>query len=274
MRGDEIVLGAEDLAARGAFVGHSTSVAAHKAARDQIAVQATQAAPRSCSTSTAANARRRRDPSRRASASSPSNLPTGTAKSSGIATFDEETGLAVVDERAQSADRGRDDRRAARGRFERDEAERLGARRHDAHVGGAVEVGEPIVPLRLDPTNLARDAELVGQPAHAWRLRLAVGSARAADDDERHRRVVERGERSGPRDRHPSAVGSVPTNNNTRRLVEAEPLPRRVAIAGHEHRVVDTGRHDLDPIGIGVVQRRELRALVVGRREHEVGAAR
>ena len=112
----------------------------------------------------------------------------------GYSTFDEKTGFVVVDQRAQSANRGRDDRRAARGRFERDKAERLGVRRHDAHVGRAVEIGEPIVPLRLDPTNLACHVELVGQPAHALRLRLAGGSARAADDDERHRRISERGD--------------------------------------------------------------------------------
>ena len=36
--------------------------------------------------------------------------------------------------------------------------------------------------------------------------------------------------------------------------------------------VVDAGRDDLDAFGIGVVQRRELRAFVLGRGEHHVGA--
>ncbi len=36
--------------------------------------------------------------------------------------------------------------------------------------------------------------------------------------------------------------------------------------------MVDTRRHDLDAIEVGVVERRELRAFVVGRREHQVGA--
>ena len=53
---------------------------------------------------------------------------------------------------------------------------------------------------------------------------------------------------------------------------ETEVRARFGAVAGREHRVVDTGRDDLDAIGLGIVERRELRALVVGRREHQVGA--
>ena len=43
-------------------------------------------------------------------------------------------------------------------------------------------------------------------------------------------------------------------------------------VAGREHGVVDAGRHDLDAVGIGAVERDQLRALLGGRRDHQVGA--
>ena len=73
-----------------------------------------------------------------------------------VATFDEEAGVAVVDQRAQPADRRRHHGRAARGGFERDQAEGLGAGRDEAHVGGPVEVGEVGVGLRRDEPHPVR----------------------------------------------------------------------------------------------------------------------
>ena len=101
----------------------------------------------------------------------------------------------------------------------------------------------------------------------AGELRFAVGAARAADDHERDRRVVERGEAA---DREADALERLDATDEQDHAptVEPEAVPRRGAIAGREHRVVDAGRDDLDAIGVGVVERRELRAFVVGRREH------
>ena len=54
--------------------------------------------------------------------------------------------------------------------------------------------------------------------------------------------------------------------------VEPETVPGTRAITGFELRVIDAGCHDLDALRVGVVERRELRALVVGRRKDEIGA--
>ncbi len=100
---------------------------------------------------------------------------------------------------------------------------------------------------------------------------MTVAAARAADDHQRELRVVERGERA---DREVGALQPLdpPDEQQHPRRVDAEPLARRVAVAGKEDVVVDAGRHDFDAIERGVVQRCELRALVVRRREHQVGA--
>ena len=102
-----------------------------------------------------------------------------------IALVDEEAGDAVVDEQAEATDVGGDDRGAARGRLERDEAERLGARRHDAHVGGAVvarRAGRAAAARRSARGARAR----ARRPARAARATsaVAVGAARTADDHE------------------------------------------------------------------------------------------
>ena len=45
------------------------------------------------------------------------------------------------------------------------------------------------------------------------------------------------------------------------------------AVAGREEGVVDAGRHDLDPVGLGAVEADELRLLGQARRRDGVGAA-
>ena len=76
------------------------------------------------------------------------------------AVFDQETGDAVVDQGAQSAHRGRHHWGTGCGRFERDQAERLGARRDEAHVGGSVVVDEPVVSDGTDELDARRNPEL------------------------------------------------------------------------------------------------------------------
>ena len=131
--------------------------------------------------------------------------------------------MLVVHERAQTADRGRDHRRSARGRLERDEPERLRARRHDAHVGGAVVVGEPFVPAGADPVDLLGDAELVGERVHAGLL----GRGRRDRSGRRRSTSASFGSSSAASARiarsAPFSRWMRPTNNSTR----GASMPRR-----------------------------------------------
>ena len=67
-----------------------------------------------------------------------------------VVAVDQHAGDAVADRGEQAADGGRDDRRAAGLRLERDQAERLVVAGDDGDVGGAVVVGEPLGRLRRD----------------------------------------------------------------------------------------------------------------------------
>ena len=72
----------------------------------------------------------------------------------------ERPGDAVTHRRPQPADVCRHDRRAARRRLERNEAERLGPRRDENRVGGAVETGQVVVGHRIPQENAVGDAEV------------------------------------------------------------------------------------------------------------------
>ena len=65
----------------------------------------------------------------------------GAGEALGLATLDEQSGDAVVDDVEQPADRAGHDGNAARRRFEGDEPEALAATRHDHDVGRAVVAG-------------------------------------------------------------------------------------------------------------------------------------
>ena len=138
---------------------------------------------------------------------SSSSRATGVGEVDGRAPFDEVPGVRVVDERPQPAHRSRDDRRAARGRFERDETEGLGTGRNEAHVRGAVELRERGVGLRREEAHLIGDPELVHEGVRAGQLGLAVRAARTADDHQRDRGIVERGQAANRQARDPSTVG-------------------------------------------------------------------
>ena len=174
----------------------------------------------------------------------------------------------------QPADVGRDHRRAARGGFERDEPERLGARRDDAHVGGAVVVGELVVRLRRDEAHAVLEPELGDQRVQRCDLGLAVGAARAADDHERGAVLVEHlGQRAH---REVGALQRLDATDEQQRPARRGGRACRRAAArspGENTVVVDAGRDDLDALGIGAVVAHELVVLLVRRRDDEIGAA-
>ena len=86
---------------------------------------------------------------------------------------DEETGAAVVDDREQTADRARHDRRAARRRLQGDQAEALRALRDEHDVGGPVVGRQDVVLLRRDEPDLVVEAERVDEGVHAFDLVVA-----------------------------------------------------------------------------------------------------
>ena len=150
------------------------------------------------------------------------------------------------------------------------------AARHQAHVGGAV-VARP-----------ARRGAGAGRSAPVARRR-ARRPARAAGRSSASpsgplgppttssiaRRVVELGQARATARSTPLSGWMRPTNSSTGpSQAELGPLasPRSVARHRTEDRVVDAGRDDLDAVGVGAVERRELVALGLGRREHQVGA--
>ena len=105
----------------------------------------------------------------------------------GILGRHEEAGLAVADAELDAADVGADDRRAARHRLDRRQAERLVPGRGHERVGGAIEV------LQLVPAAPPREGDSIGDPLSQrqelqsadLRGRLGVGQlGLAADDDE------------------------------------------------------------------------------------------
>ena len=105
----------------------------------------------------------------------------------------------MVDQGAQPADGGGHDRRAAGGGLERDEAERLGAARHQAHVGGPVVGRQQVVGLRVDEAHPVCEAQLGDQPVGLGQLGQPVDAARAADDEQRRSWVGHGGQRARPR---------------------------------------------------------------------------
>ena len=113
----------------------STSVAAHETSRDEIAVETAESRRGDAPRVACATGRRVRRPSRPRASRIVEQHRDRRGVCGRVATVDEEAGCAVVDERTQAADGGRDHGRPARGGLERNEPERLRTRRHDAHVG-------------------------------------------------------------------------------------------------------------------------------------------
>ena len=70
-----------------------------------------------------------------------------------VTACDQEAGLAVVYECAQSSDRRRHHRGAAGCCFERHQAKRLASTRHDADVGSAIPTGQQVMRNGLFETN-------------------------------------------------------------------------------------------------------------------------
>jgi hypothetical protein len=116
------------------------------------------------------------------------------------------------------------------------------------------------------------ETELGDERTRPCELAFAVGTARAADDQQRRVRMAERSQATHC---EPHAFEGLDAADEQQHgsAGESELGARLVAVGGRKDRVVDTGRHDLDAIGISTVERRELAALVVGRRENEIGAA-
>ena len=111
--------------------------------------------------------------------------------------------------------------------------------------------------------------QLLREVTDPCELLRAVRSARTADHEQDRVRVAQLREAA---DREAHALQRLDTSGEQQHAptVEAEPILGDPGIGGEEHRVVDAGRHNLDPFGHGAVTRRELFALRIGRREHEI----
>ena len=116
------------------------------------------------------------------------------------------------------------------------------------------------------------EPELADQRVQVRELGFAVGTTGAADDHELGARVVHLRERA---DREVGALESLDATDEQqqRSIAQAELSPRRAAVAGREHQVVDAGCDHFDAVGVGAVEAHELLALLFGRRDDEVGAA-
>ena len=139
---------------------------------------------------------------------------------------------------------GGDDGRAARGRFERDQPERLGARRHQARRRRrGSSSARSVVRLRRHEPHLVVDAELVDEPVpHAAQLGFAVGAARTADDHQLTVGIVERGEAAH---REVDALQRLDAADEQEHAAARRDRGGARAAArspGREHRVVDAGR--------------------------------
>ncbi len=106
-----------------------------------------------------------------------------------MATLHEKARVPVVDNRSKPTDVGGHDGRAARGRLERDQTERLGTRWHEADVSGLVVDGEARVPLGWHELHTPTEPELVHELMEPAHLGFAVVPARAAHHEQRHVRV-------------------------------------------------------------------------------------
>ena len=144
---------------------------------------------------------------------------------------------------------------------------------HDAHVGGAVVVGELVVRLRRDEPHAALEPELGDQRVQRRDLGFAVGTARAADDHERGRGARSSAASARTARSAPFSGWMRPTKSTQRPVGEPDVAAGRGAVARGEHPVVDAGRDDLDPLGIGAVVAHELVLLLVRRRDDEIRAA-
>src|SRR5206468_3904424 len=82
-----------------------------------------------------------------------------------VAGWHEKPRFAVLDDGLQSTDAGPDDGRAARHRFERDQPERFGQRRHRAQIRGRVVQGEILLPTRTHERHIRFEAVLVDEAA-------------------------------------------------------------------------------------------------------------
>ena len=155
----------------------------------------------------------------------------------------------MVDQRGQPPDGGCDDRRAAGGGLEGDQAERLGAAGDEAHVGGPVVRGQELVRLGIDEVDAVGHPPGVGQVHQALQRLLPVGPARAAHDHE----VV--GPPAGGAQLGQGLDGGIgalerldPPDEEEKPAVEREPEgPAGLrAVARPEEGVVDPEGHDAD----------------------------
>src|SRR5256886_7646231 len=104
----------------------------------------------------------------------------------GGAALDEKPRVPVVDDGSEPPDIGGDDRRPAGRGLQRDETERLRARRDEAHVGRLVVRDELVVRLGRDEPHLVPEAQVGDELPEGDHLRGAVRPARASDDEQRY----------------------------------------------------------------------------------------
>ena len=192
-------------------------------------------------------------------------------KNVGVAVGNQVTRDAVVDDRDEPTDTACDHRHAAGGRFERDEAETLAARRHDDEIGRAVVGRKNVVRLRRDEIDAIGHTEGLDEGANAQHLGLAVVAAGPADDDQAGTAVVEA--REGL-DRHVETFQRLdaPDEEHHRHVVRQT---QRVACAAlltrSEERVLDTRGDDLDRARWRSVQGTELALFFGARNADRIG---
>ena len=258
VRGDQVVLGAPHLrerAARRVSMTATASVAADGFARDEVAVEAPQArgghAPR-----VAQRARRGRAAHVARELRVAEELVDRHRVLERIAAVDEESGFAVG-RRANAGRRPRRRRRACRRPRPRARrarttrcatARRTRRRRGSSRRGGRAPAAAPSGSGRRPRGRARAGARAAARRAPSGPLgpptttSVAAGSSSAAR--QRTARSV------------PFSGWMRPTNSSTRSASMPRRRARRGGVAGREHVMVDAGRHDLDALRIGVVERR------------------
>ena len=197
----------------------------------------------------------------------------GVARRRGV--FDQEARAPVVDQRRQPPDGRCDDRCAAGGGLEGDQAERLGAAGDEAHVGGPVVRGEELVRLRVDVVDPVGHPAGVGQVDQALQRLLAVRPAGAPDDHQVVRPPAGAAELGQGLDGGIGALERLdPADEEEEPAIEREPEgPAGLGpVARPEEGVVDPEGDDADAAGVGAVERGDLLGLDAARGQHGVGA--
>ena len=191
----------------------------------------------------------------------------------GVPAGNEGPGDAVTHRSAQPADVGRHDRRAARRRLERNEAERFGPRRDENRVGGAVETGQVVVGHRIPQENAVGDAEVRSELFEVFGTQ-ACSTRRPAEHQqnriEARRQLAQARNSPDCEVRRFQELESAGKENDGPPTKAERPL-RSAPISRSEDLGVDAGRDHADAIRLGAVEPDEVARFLDRRREDAIG---